>query len=77
MRGTSPCRPTLQKFHAGFRKGKAFFFVDYQGQRTVEGIETGLVSVPSLLNHAGDFSDSARASVVVFIETPRCTVSGL
>jgi hypothetical protein len=25
------------------RKDKLFFFADYQGQRTIEGIETGLV----------------------------------
>jgi hypothetical protein len=38
---------------------KLFFFADYQGQRTAEGIETGVVSVPSLANRAGDFSDTA------------------
>src|SRR6202043_2012058 len=40
------------------KKNKFFFFGDYQGQRTVEGIETGIVSVPSLLNRSGNFSDS-------------------
>src|SRR6202043_283651 len=40
------------------KKNKFFFFGDYQGQRTVEGIETGIVSVPSLLNRVGNFSDS-------------------
>ena len=60
----SPARPTFQQnqfggtFGGPIKKDKAFFFVDYQGQRTVQGIETGLVSVPSLLNRAGDFSDS-------------------
>src|ERR1700704_2169312 len=38
------------------RPNNLFFFADYQGQRTVEGIETGLVSVPSLLNRTGNFS---------------------
>jgi hypothetical protein len=42
------------------RKNEIFFFADYQGQRTVQGIETGIVSVPSLANRAGDFSDSAN-----------------
>jgi hypothetical protein len=41
------------------KKDTVFFFSDYQGQRTVQGIETGIVSVPSLANRAGDFSDSA------------------
>jgi hypothetical protein len=40
------------------RKNKLFFFGDYQGQRTIQGLETGLVQVPSLANRAGDFSDS-------------------
>jgi hypothetical protein len=61
----SPERSTFQQNQYGgtlggpIKKDKAFFFVDYQGQRTVEGIETGIVSVPSLLNRTGNFSDSA------------------
>jgi Carboxypeptidase regulatory-like domain/TonB dependent receptor len=42
------------------KKDKVFFFSDYQGQKTVQGIETGIVSLPSLANRAGDFSDSAN-----------------
>jgi hypothetical protein len=62
----SPERSTFQQnqyggtFGGPIKKDKAFFFVDYQGQRTIEGIETGIVSVPSQLNRAGDFSDSAN-----------------
>lgn len=41
------------------RREKAFFFADYQGTRMTEGIETGLISVPSTRNRAGDFSDNA------------------
>src|SRR6202030_3650097 len=40
------------------KKDKVFFFSDYQGRRTVQGMETGVVSVPSIANRAGDFSDS-------------------
>src|SRR3984893_18549321 len=39
------------------RRDKLFFFADYQGGRTTQGIETGRLSVPSLGNRAGDFSD--------------------
>jgi hypothetical protein len=58
-----PARSTVQQNQFGGRLGgplkkdKVFFFTDYQGQRTVQGIETGVVSVPSLLNRAGNFSD--------------------
>ena len=41
------------------RHGKIFFFGDYQATRTTQGIETGNISVPSLLNRGGNFSDIA------------------
>jgi len=41
------------------KHGKIFFFGDYQATRTTQGIETGNVSVPSLQNRAGNFSDVA------------------
>ncbi len=43
------------------RKEKVFFFADYQGTRMTQGVETGLISVPSLRNRAGDFSDIASS----------------
>ncbi len=43
------------------RKDKAFFFADYQGTRMTNGVDTGLISVPSLRNQAGDFSDIANS----------------
>ena len=43
------------------RKDRAFFFADYQGSRMTQGVETGLISVPSLQNRAGDFSDIASS----------------
>ena len=39
------------------RKGKVFFFGDYQGTRTTQGIETGLIPVPSAAERAGNFAD--------------------
>lgn len=41
------------------RRDRTFFFVDYQGTRMTRGVETGLISVPSLLNRSGDLSDIA------------------
>lgn len=42
-------------FGGPIRPDKIFFFVDYQGQRYIQGIETGFVSVPSMANRKGDF----------------------
>src|ERR1700722_803127 len=41
------------------RKDKIFFFADYEGQRYIQGIETGFVSVPSIANRNGDFGSAA------------------
>ncbi|MGC2298888.1 MAG: carboxypeptidase regulatory-like domain-containing protein [Acidobacteriaceae bacterium] len=43
------------------RKDKLFFFADYQGTRVAEGIDTGLISVPTAAERGGDFSASAGA----------------
>ncbi len=40
-------------------KNKIFFYADYQGTRLTEGVDTGLIQVPSLLNRSGNFSDVA------------------
>lgn len=60
----SPERSAFQQNQFGatlggpVRKNKLFFFGDYQGQRTIQGLETGLVQVPTLANRAGNFSDA-------------------
>jgi hypothetical protein len=38
-------------------KNKTFFFGDYQGTRTRQGIDTGLISVPSVADRTGNLSD--------------------
>ena len=38
-------------------KDKTYFFVDYQGTRMTQGVDTGLISVPSTQERDGDFSD--------------------
>jgi hypothetical protein len=40
---------------------KVFFFADYQGTRTTEGIETGLITVPSIADRSGNLSDLASS----------------
>jgi hypothetical protein len=41
------------------RRDRIFFFADYQGQRYIQGVETGFVSVPSMANRNGDFGSAA------------------
>jgi hypothetical protein len=41
------------------RKNRIFFFGDYQGTRQRQGVDTGLIPVPSPANRSGDLSDRA------------------
>jgi hypothetical protein len=41
------------------RKNKLFYFGDYQGTRSNQGIDTGLIAVPSLTQRTGDLSGIA------------------
>jgi carboxypeptidase family protein len=41
------------------RQNKLFYFGDYQGTRTSQGIDTGLIPVPSAANRVGNLSDQA------------------
>lgn len=42
-------------FGGPIRKDKIFFFADYQGTQSTQGIDTGEIPVPSLAERAGDF----------------------
>jgi len=44
-------------------KNKIFFFGDYQGTRTREGVDTGLISVPSVADRAGNLGSALTGSV--------------
>jgi hypothetical protein len=46
-------------FGGPIKKEKSFFFVDYQGTRMTEGVETGLISVPASKERTGDLADIA------------------
>ena len=39
------------------KRDKIFFFTDYQGTRTTQGISTGNISVPTVAQRSGDFLD--------------------
>ena len=41
------------------KKNKLFFFLDYQGTRNAQGIDTGLISVPTRAERSGNFRDAA------------------
>src|SRR5882724_8353081 len=41
-------------------KNKIFFFGDYQGTRTREGVDTGLISVPSVDDRSGNLIDQGK-----------------
>jgi hypothetical protein len=62
-----PTRPTFQQNQFGgtlggpVRHQKVYFFGDYQGTRTNEGVETGKITVPSAQNRMGNLSDAASS----------------
>ena len=45
------------------RKNRVFFFADYQGTRSTEGVDTGQIPVPSAEDRTGNLSDLASAFV--------------
>ena len=61
----SPEKATFKQNQPGgtiggpLKKGKVFVFADYQATRTTQGIETGLLSVPSSRERSGNFSSAA------------------
>jgi hypothetical protein len=57
-----PARPVFRQNQFGGTLGgpvrkKAFFFADYQGTRTTQGISTGHISVPTDAERGGNFLD--------------------
>jgi hypothetical protein len=42
------------------KKNRIFYFADYQGTRTAQGIDTGLIPVPTVVERTGDLSDRAN-----------------
>jgi len=58
-----PTRPVFRQnqfggaFGGPALKSKVFFFTDYQGTRTTQGISTGNISVPTIAQRGGNFLD--------------------
>jgi hypothetical protein len=58
-----PTRPVFRQSQFGGAfggpalKNKVFFFADYQGTRTTQGISTGNISVPTIAQRGGNFLD--------------------
>lgn len=48
-------------FGGPIRRNKLFFFADYQGTRQRQGVDTGLIPVPSLQDRSGNLSDLASS----------------
>jgi hypothetical protein len=66
----SPTRGTFIQNQFGgtvggpIKRNKIFFFSDYQGTRQRQGVDTGLIPVPSTAERNGDFSNPALASLL-------------
>jgi hypothetical protein len=65
-------------FGGPIRKEKIFFFADYQGTRSTQGVDTGQIPVPSIQDRSGNLSDLARSFVTTDANgnTVPTTVSG-
>src|SRR6516225_4576804 len=65
-----PTKPELRQNQFGFTAGgpfwknRLFWFTDYQGTRIVRGAETGLVTVPTPDERAGNFDPSTLTGTV-------------
>ena len=63
----SPTRGTFHQNQYGgtvggpIQRDKIFFYLDYQGTRQSQGIDTGSIAVPSVPDRAGNLSDSASS----------------
>jgi Carboxypeptidase regulatory-like domain len=60
------------------KKNKIFFFADYQGTRSTQGVDTGQIPVPSVQDQMGNLSDLAGSFVTTDAEGNKVptTVSG-
>jgi hypothetical protein len=52
-------------FGGPIQKSKLFFFADYQGTRSTQGLDTGEIPVPSAQDQAGNLTDLANSFVTI------------
>ncbi|MGB7599986.1 MAG: carboxypeptidase regulatory-like domain-containing protein [Candidatus Sulfotelmatobacter sp.] len=77
----SPTRGTFIQNQFGgtlggpIKRSKIFFFSDYQGTRQRQGVDTGLIPVPSMQNRAGNLSDLASSFYTTEIVNGRSVIS--
>lgn len=55
------------------KRDKVFFFADYQGTRTTQGVSTGNISVPTLAERNGDFSGDTASFATTETVCPNST----
>ena len=55
-------------FGGPIKKNKIFFFADYQGTRSTQGVDTGQIPVPSVQDQMGNLSDLASSFVTTDAE---------
>src|SRR5580692_355767 len=71
----SPTRGTFIQNQFGgtiggaIQRNKIFFFADYQGTRQRQGVDTGLIPVPSSQDRSGNLSDLASSLVTTVTRT--------
>jgi hypothetical protein len=72
----SPARGTFIQNQFGgtvggpIKRSKIFFFSDYQGTRQRQGVDTGLIPVPSAQDRAGNLSDLASSFSGTIVSGP-------
>src|ERR1700734_959067 len=62
-------------FGGPIKRNKIFFFSDYQGTRQRQGVDTGLIPVPSAQDRSGNLADLANSfSTTVSVDGKSVTV---
>ncbi len=58
------------RWAARSRRTRSSYFADYQGTRTAQGIDTGLIAVPTLAERAGNFQRLRQAALTGTVGGP-------
>lgn len=52
------------------RRDRVYFFTDYQGTRTAQGVDTGLISIPTAAERAGNFATAGGSLLTGCVTGP-------